>query len=311
MINSLFTIITFYQFKKINNPEKLQIKLKDFCKFNKIRGTIIIAKEGINSTVAGTPKAINLLETLLLKEGFETLESKYSTYKYMPFFRLKVRLKKEIVTLRSKKTVSENIKGKYIRPGNWNDFIKDKNTILIDVRNDFEYKVGTFKKSINPKINSFTEFKHFVDKDLKKFKKSKIAMFCTGGIRCEKASSYMIQKGFKNINQLKGGILKYLETIPKNISRWEGECFVFDNRVSVIHNLQPGTFELCHACRNPLSKKDKQSIKYDKGISCPSCFGKISKEKTKALYERNKQIQISKKKGLHNPYIKYTLRDLY
>ena len=311
MINSLFTIITFYQFKKITNPEKLQNQLKDFCKFNKIRGTIIIAKEGINSTVAGTPKAINLLETLLLKVGFKNLESKYSSYKYMPFFRLKVRLKKEIVTLRSKNAVPENITGKNIRPENWNDFIKDKNTILIDVRNDFEFNVGTFKNSINPKTKSFNEFKNFVDKDLKKFKKTKIAIFCTGGIRCEKASSYMIHKGFKNINQLKGGILKYLETVPKKISRWEGECFVFDNRVSVIHNLKQGSLELCYACRNPVSIKDKKSKKYEKGISCSSCFGKISKEKTKALHERNKQIEISKKKGLYNPFIKYTPSDLY
>ena len=311
MINSLFTIITFYQFKKISNPEKLQIKLKDFCKFNKIRGTIIIAKEGINSTVAGTPKAINLLEILLFKEGFDNLESKYSSYKYMPFFRLKVRLKKEIVTFGTKGVVLKYIKGKYIKPESWNDFIKDKKTILIDVRNDFEFNVGTFKNSINPKTKSFNEFKTFVDNDLKKFKKSKIAIFCTGGIRCEKASSYMIQKGFKDINQLKGGILKYLEKIPKNISRWEGECFVFDNRVSIKHNLKLGTYELCHACRKPLSIKDKKSSKYEKGISCSSCFGKISKDKTKALLERNRQIEISKKKGLYNPFIKYTLNDLY
>ena len=311
MNNLLFTIITFYQFKKITNIINFHAVLKDMCKFNKIRGTIILAEEGINGTVAGTSKEIKLLESFLIKKGFDNLQPKYSYNKYMPFFRLKVRVKKEIVTLRSNKTDPQNIKGNHINPQDWDDLIKNDRTVLIDVRNNFEYKVGTFKGSINPKTENFTEFKKFVNKNLKDFKNKKIALFCTGGIRCEKASSYMIKKGFMDVNQLKGGVIDYLSKIPKKNSSWTGECFVFDNRVTVIHKLKQGTYELCHACRNPISKKDKSSQKYVKGISCPDCFGKISAKKKKALNERNKQIQISKSKGLYNPYLKYTPSDLY
>ena len=311
MNNLLFTIITFYQFKKITNIINFHAVLKDMCKFNKIRGTIILAEEGINGTVAGTSKEIKLLESFLIKKGFDNLQPKYSYNKYMPFFRLKVRVKKEIVTLRSNKTDPQNIKGNHINPQDWDDLIKNDRTVLIDVRNNFEYKVGTFKGSINPKTENFTEFKKFINKNLKDFKNKKIALFCTGGIRCEKASSYMIKKGFLDVNQLKGGVIDYLSKIPKKNSSWTGECFVFDNRVTVIHKLKQGTYELCHACRNPISKKDKSSQKYVKGISCPDCFGKISAKKKKALNERNKQIQISKSKGLYNPYLKYTPSDLY
>ena len=311
MNNLLFTIITFYQFKKITNIINFHAVLKDMCKFNKIRGTIILAEEGINGTVAGTSKEIKLLESFLIKKGFDNLQPKYSYNKYMPFFRLKVRVKKEIVTLRSNKTDPQNIKGNHINPQDWDDLIKNDRTVLIDVRNNFEYKVGTFKGSINPKTENFTEFKKFINKNLKDFKNKKIALFCTGGIRCEKASSYMIKKGFMDVNQLKGGVIDYLSKIPKKNSSWVGECFVFDNRVSVIHELKQGTYELCHACRNPINKKDKNSPKYVKGISCPDCFGKISAKKKKALKERNKQIQISKTKGLYNPYLKYTPSDLY
>ena len=311
MNNLLFTIVTFYQFKKITNIINFHAVLKDMCKFNKIRGTIILAEEGINGTVAGTSKEIKLLESFLIKKGFDNLQPKYSYNKYMPFFRLKVRVKKEIVTLRSNKTDPQSIKGNHINPQNWDDLIKNDRTVLIDVRNNFEYKVGTFKGSINPKTENFTEFKKFINKNLKDFKNKKIALFCTGGIRCEKASSYMIKKGFMDVNQLKGGVIDYLSKIPKKNSSWVGECFVFDNRVSVIHELKQGTYELCHACRNPINKKDKNSPKYVKGISCPDCFGKISAKKKKALKERNKQIQISKTKGLYNPYLKYTPSDLY
>ena len=279
MNNLLFTIITFYQFKKITNIINFHAVLKDMCKFNKIRGTIILAEEGINGTVAGTSKEIKLLESFLIKKGFDNLQPKYSYNKYMPFFRLKVRVKKEIVTLRSNKTDPQSIKGNHINPQDWDDLIKNDRTVLIDVRNNFEYKVGTFKGSINPKTENFTEFKKFINKNLKDFKNKKIALFCTGGIRCEKASSYMIKKGFMDVNQLKGGVIDYLSKIPKKNSSWVGECFVFDNRVSVIHELKQGTYELCHACRNPINKKDKNSPKYVKGISCPDCFGKISAKK--------------------------------
>ena len=310
MINSKFTILTFYQFKQIKDLLLLKSRISDFCKFNKIKGTIIIAEEGINGTIAGISQSIKKFELEIKKIGFENLNPKYSYSKFMPFFRLKVRLKKEIVTLRTKIADPENITGNKIKPENWNNLITDNNTILIDVRNDFEVEMGSFRGSINPKTKSFTEFKSYLKDNLSEAKDKKIAMFCTGGIRCEKISSYMIKKGFKNVNQLHGGILNYLEKIPENNSLWDGECFVFDNRVSVKNELKDGTFQLCHACRAPLSKTQIKSKKYQKGISCPKCYGKISAAKKKSLIDRNKQISIAKRKGLYSPFIKQTVSDL-
>ena len=310
MINSKFTILTFYQFKQIKDLLLLKSRISDFCKFNKIKGTIIIAEEGINGTIAGTSQSIKNFQLEIKKIGFENLNPKYSYSKFMPFFRLKVRPKKEIVTLRTKIADPENITGNKIKPENWNNLITDNNTILIDVRNDFEVEMGSFRGSIDPKTKSFTEFKSYLKDNLSEAKDKKIAMFCTGGIRCEKISSYMIKKGFKNVNQLHGGILNYLEKIPENNSLWDGECFVFDNRVSVKNELKDGTFQLCHACRAPLSKTQIKSKKYQKGISCPKCYGKISAAKKKSLIDRNKQISIAKRKGLYSPFIKQTVSDL-
>jgi len=310
MINSKFTILTFYQFKQIKDLLLLKSRISDFCKFNKIKGTIIIAEEGINGTIAGTSQSIKNFQLEIKKIGFENLNPKYSYSKFMPFFRLKVRPKKEIVTLRTKIADPENITGNKIKPENWNNLITDNNTILIDVRNDFEVEMGSFRGSIDPKTKSFTEFKSYLKDNLSEAKDKKIAMFCTGGIRCEKISSYMIKKGFKNVNQLHGGILNYLEKIPEKNSLWDGECFVFDNRVSVKNELKDGTFQLCHACRAPLSKTQIKSKKYQKGISCPKCYGKISAAKKKSLIDRNKQISIAKKKGLYSPFIKQTVSDL-
>ena len=310
MINSKFTILTFYQFKQIKDLLLLKSRISDFCKFNKIKGTIIIAEEGINGTIAGTSQSIKNFQLEIKKIGFENLNPKYSYSKFMPFFRLKVRPKKEIVTLRTKIADPENITGNKIKPENWNNLITDNNTILIDVRNDFEVEMGSFRGSIDPKTKSFTEFKSYLKDNLSEAKDKKIAMFCTGGIRCEKISSYMIKKGFKNVNQLHGGILNYLEKIPEKNSLWDGECFVFDNRVSVKNELKDGTFQLCHACRAPLSKTQIKSNKYQKGISCPKCYGKISAAKKKSLIDRNKQISIAKRKGLYSPFIKQTVSDL-
>ena len=309
MINSKFTIVTFYQFKKIEDIIQIKNELSNLCKFNKIKGTIILAEEGINGTIAGKSNDISIFESCILKMGFNNYNPKYSYSKFMPFFRLKVREKKEIVTLRTKIADPENITGKKIKPEEWNDFISDKETILIDVRNNFEVEMGTFKNSINPNTKSFTEFKNYLKNDLKGAKNKKIAMFCTGGIRCEKISSYMIKKGFKDVNQLHGGILSYLEKTTKKNSLWNGECFVFDNRVSVKNELKDGTYELCHACRYPLSRDQLKSKKYIKGVSCSNCYGKISESKKKSLMDRNKQISIAKKKGLYNPYIKQTVND--
>ena len=310
MIKSKFTIITFYQFKKIDDVINIKNKLVHFCKFNKIKGTIILAEEGINGTIAGLFENIKKFESHLLSLGFANYNPKYSYSKFMPFFRLKIRNKKEIVTLRSKDVDPENITGKKIKPQDWNNLISDKETILIDVRNNFEVEMGTFKNSINPNTKSFTEFKSYLKNNLKKAKEKKIAMFCTGGIRCEKISSYMIKKGFKDVNQLHGGILNYLEKASHENSLWNGECFVFDNRVSVKNELKDGTYELCHACRYPLTPDSLKSEKYKKGISCPNCFGKISDSKKQSLKDRNKQITLAKKKGLYNPFIKQTINDL-
>jgi UPF0176 protein len=310
MIKSKFTIITFYQFKKLDDILNIKNELVHFCKFNKIKGTIILAEEGINGTIAGLFESIKKFESHLLSLGFANYNPKYSYSKFMPFFRLKVRNKKEIVTLRSKDVDPENITGKKIKPKDWNNLILDKETILIDVRNNFEVEMGTFKNSINPNTKSFTEFKSYLKNNLNKAKDKKIAMFCTGGIRCEKISSYMIKKGFKDVNQLHGGILSYLEKTPHENSLWNGECFVFDNRVSVKNELKDGTYELCHACRYPLPSDSLKSEEYKKGISCPNCFGKISDSKKQSLKDRSKQITLAKKKGLYNPYIKQTVNDL-
>ena len=309
MKNLEFTIITFYQFKKNCNIEKLQNLLNNFCSFHKIKGTILLAEEGINGTVAGLVKPIKLLELEIHNQGFTRLELKRSFYEFMPFNRLKVKIKKEIVTFDGSQLDFENYIGKHVISSEWNTLIEDEKTIVIDVRNNFEIEVGSFEGAINPKTKNFSEFKKYIDKNLSKNKNQKIAVYCTGGIRCEKASSYMLNQGFKNVFQLKGGILQYLEDTSIEESKWQGECFVFDNRVSVKNEMQPGTYELCHACRNPLGLEDRLSKDYIKGISCSKCINKISKIKKLKLKERNKQIEISKKKGLYNPYIKYTPSD--
>ena len=296
----MFTVFGFYKFQKMNNLKKNQ-KLLNNLFFNKgINGSIIISKEGLNGSLSGKNKDIKAsiirLKKILNIKKFDSFNNSISKLK--PFHKPKVKIKKEVVPMDF--IMSNRIKKKntYIDPTKWNKLIKKKETLLLDARKPFEHKVGSFKKSVNPNIGNFRDFPKY----LKKLKKDQpIAMFCTGGIRCEKASVYLEKKGFKNIYQLKGGILNYLKKIKQKNSLWKGECFVFDNRVSLKHGLAQGTYSICGGCREPISVKDKKSRKYEEGVTCPSCFSKLSK-KQKSRF-RMRQSQIYKAKQFGKKYI--------
>ena len=298
----MYLTIAFYQFVSLKNIEQLQKSILKFCQKNKIKGTILLASEGINGTISGKKNNIHeFLEFIKadpsLKGNFKNLEHKESWASKNPFYRMKVRLKKEIVALGVEGISPTERVGQYVNPEDWNALIKDPNTIVIDTRNNYEVDIGTFKNAINPETEAFREFPTFVGKNLKDKKQKKVAMFCTGGIRCEKATSLMLEEGFEDVYHLKGGILKYLETIPKDKSLWEGECFVFDQRVAVTHSLDEGQYDQCYACRHPLSPKELESDQYTKGISCPYCINKLSDKKKAGVTERQKQIMLSKSKG--------------
>ena len=301
-----FTIASFYQFKGVNNPLKLQILLKDFCQFHKLKGTVLIAKEGINGTVGGLDSNIKALIDKLIKLGFILLNKKFSYFPFMPFYRLKIRLKKEIVTFKTESIKVDGNTALFVEPKKWDNLLNSKDVIIVDVRNKYESDIGSFQNSNKSNTNSFTDFKKYVKNNLEKNKSQKIAMFCTGGIRCEKASSYMKKIGFKNLYQLKGGILKYLEEIPSKKSKWKGECFLFDNRVSIKNGMKKGSYDLCHGCRMPINSKNKLSLKYEDGVSCEYCYDKLTFKKKQSLRQRNKQIIIAKKRGLYNPYIRFS-----
>ena len=294
-------IIALYQFCEIRNPRKLQMILKKELKNLQILGTIIIGHEGINGTVSGSETNINkALKFLKSDSRFSDLDIKYSFSNKAPFLRLKVKIKKEIVTMGIDNIKPTTQAGKYLTYDQWNSLLNDEDTILIDTRNDYEYSIGTFKNSINPKTSNFKEFPKWVKKQkfTEEVKKSKnIAMFCTGGIRCEKASSYMKNEGFKNVYHLKGGILKYLENTDIENSLWQGECFVFDDRVSVKQDLTQGDYDLCHGCRMPITEQEKLSNNYVKGVSCSHCVTIKSSEQVQRYKSRQKQINLAKAKN--------------
>jgi UPF0176 protein len=294
-----------YHFVSLPHFEKLREPLLQFCLSRDIKGTLLLASEGINGTVAGSEKSIlELLEYLktdpLFEGNFKNLGHKESWSDKHPFYRMKVKLKKEIVTLGVPGVSPTKMVGKYVKPRDWNSIISDPEVVLIDTRNDYEYAIGSFKNAINPKTNTFREFPEYVKKNFDPKKHKKVAMFCTGGIRCEKASSYMINEGFDEVYQLEGGILKYLEEVDPQESLWQGECFVFDQRVAIKHGLEIGDYDQCYACRYPLSVEDMQSDKYTPGISCPHCFNTHTPEKLKSLTERQKQVILAKKRGLNH-----------
>tara|TARA_B100000749_G_C18447664_1_gene474952 strand:- start:1872 stop:2783 length:912 start_codon:yes stop_codon:yes gene_type:complete len=290
----LHSVISFYKFVKINNPKKLRKSLLDLLLNEDVVGTFLIAKEGINATVSGSDISLKKIMKFLDKQkGFNDIEYKHSCSIKRVFKRLKIKVKDEIVALGKKEIDPSKTTRNYIEPRNWNKLIADPDVLLIDTRNTYEIKIGTFLGAENPNIKNFRDFPNFVKKKLNSKKNQKIAMFCTGGIRCEKASSYLLEKGFKDVYQLKGGILKYLEQNTKKNSRFKGECFVFDERVSVNKKLKNGRYQQCYACRMPISKDDISSIHYKKGISCPHCFSKTSKRQKNRFAERQNQINLS------------------
>jgi len=294
-----------YHFVNVPRFETLREPLLEFCMSRHIKGTILLADEGINGTVAGPEKSIlellNHLKTDPVFEGnFKNLAHKESWSDKHPFYRMKIKLKKEIVTLGVPGVSPTKVVGKYVKPQDWNKIISDPEVVLIDTRNDYEYAIGTFKNAINPKTNTFREFPEYVKTHFDPKKHKKVAMFCTGGIRCEKASSYMLSEGFDEVYQLEGGILKYLEEVKPEESLWQGECFVFDQRVAITHGLEVGVYDQCYACRYPLSQDDMKSEKYTPGISCPHCFNKHTPEKLKSLTERQRQVILAKARGLNH-----------
>ena len=297
----MYSVAALYKFSSITEPEKLQNQIRDKLKGLSIYGTILVGEEGINGTISGKNLKIeSALAYIKSIQGFSEIDIKLSKSELNPFVRLKIKLKKEIVTIGDKSINPNEIVGDYIDPKNWNNLISHEDTILIDTRNDYEYSIGTFKNAINPNTVKFREFPEWVKNqnftDSEK-KNKKVAMFCTGGIRCEKASSMMMKDGFKNVSHLKGGILNYFESIDQKDSLWEGECFVFDDRVSVKHDLKVGTYDMCHGCRMPITDLDKESKEFIRGVACPKCFNSTTEEQKARYMSRQKQVDIAKKRN--------------
>lgn len=291
-------VCALYKFITLENFEEIRQPLLDVMLDNDVKGTLLLAQEGINGTVAGTREGIdNLLAWLKSDERLAELDYKESYDEKMPFYRTKVKLKKEIVTMGVEGIDPKEVVGTYVKPKDWNDLISDPEVLLIDTRNDYEIGIGTFKGAVNPKTETFREFPEYVKQNLDPEKHKKVAMFCTGGIRCEKSTAYLKEQGFENVFHLEGGILKYLEEVDKSETMWEGECFVFDNRVAVDHDLEKGQYDQCHACRMPITEEEKQHEKYEKGVSCPHCYDNQTPEQRQRYIERERQVQLAKARG--------------
>ncbi|WP_367606219.1 rhodanese-related sulfurtransferase [Legionella sp. W05-934-2] len=293
-----YVIAAMYQFVRLDHFRTLQKPLLKVMQQQQIKGTLLLAREGINGTVAGTRDAIDALYAWLKQyPEFKQIQSKESFNEKMPFLRSKVKLKKEIVTMGVENIDPNHSVGTYVKPTEWNALISSPDVTVIDTRNDYEVQIGTFKHAINPNTNSFREFPDYAKQQLNPEKQKKVAMFCTGGIRCEKSTAYLKQLGFDEVYHLEGGILKYLEEVPPEESLWEGECFVFDDRVAVNHHLQKGHYDQCHACRRPITEEQKQSEFYEAGVSCPYCFDALTDEQKKRFAERQRQSELAQQRG--------------
>jgi len=296
---SKIIVAALYKFASLPDYQELQPGLHEFCVKQELYGTLLLAEEGINGTVAGARAGIDALIAFLRADRrLADLEHKESYADEMPFTRMKVKLKKEIVTLGVAGISPINKVGTYVAAEDWNALISDPDVVVIDTRNGYECDIGTFRNAIDPQTTAFREFPAYVSQNFNPAKHKKVAMFCTGGIRCEKASSFMLEQGFEQVYHLQGGILKYLENIPEAESLWEGECFVFDQRISVGHGLKVGDYEQCHGCRHPVSPEEKKSTQFIEGVSCPHCYGKQTEEARARFAERQKQTVLARNRGM-------------
>ena len=294
----MYICAALYKFVELNDYEQIREPLYQTLIDNDVKGTLLLAREGINGTICGTREAIdNVLAYLRSDERFADIDHKESPSDEQAFYRTKVKLKKEIVTMGVDWVDPKNTVGTYVEPEKWNDLISDPEVLVIDTRNEYEYAVGTFEGAVNPKTDTFREFPEYVKEHLDPEKHKKVAMFCTGGIRCEKSTAYLKEQGFDEVYHLKGGILKYLELVPEDTSRWNGECFVFDQRVTVKHGLEQGEYDQCYACRITITQEEMASEHYQKGVSCPHCFDKTTPEQKERYAERERQIQLAKARG--------------
>ena len=291
-------VAALYRFVRLEDFENLRAPLLAFCEARGIRGTLLLAEEGINGTIAGTEQAVSeVLAYLRSDNRLADLDCKFSYNKDRPFLRMKVKLKKEIVTMGRPGIDPNQCVGRYATPEQWNALVDDPECLVIDTRNDYEVEIGTFQGAINPNTTSFREFPEWVEENLDPSKHKKVAMFCTGGIRCEKSTSLLVSMGFEDVWHLQGGILNYLEKTPVEQTRWDGECFVFDSRVSVDHHLKKGSYDQCYACRFPIDVAQKASDLYVPGVSCPRCHDAHSDEQKQRFTERQKQISLAKARG--------------
>ncbi len=295
---SPYVVCAMYKFVTLDNFEDLRQPLLDEMLRLDVKGTLLLAAEGINGTVAGSREGIDaLLDYLRRDERLKDIDHKESYDDDMPFYRTKVKLKKEIVTLGVEGIDPKRVVGTYVKPADWNALISDPDVVLVDTRNDYEVEIGTFKGALDPRTKTFREFPQYVKENLDPEKNKKVAMFCTGGIRCEKSTAYLKEQGFEEVYHLEGGILKYLEEIPQEESLWEGECFVFDNRVTVNHQLEKGDYDQCHACRRPITEADKEHEHYVPGVSCHHCHDEFDDAQRERFRQRELQMQLAKQRG--------------
>jgi len=295
---SSFLVASFYRFTPLDDLESLQEAVRTCCETNEVRGIVLLAAEGINATISGTREGVMaVIEFLRTDPRLEELDWKESTATQRPFRKMRVRLKKEIVTMGMPGVDPACLVGTYVKPEDWNDLINDPDVIVIDTRNDYEVEIGSFKDAVNPDIESFGQLPAWLDDRLDPSQHPRVAMFCTGGIRCEKSTALLRQAGIDEVYHLEGGILKYLEQVPENESLWQGQCFVFDERVSVGHGLEEGSYELCRGCRRPVSPQDRASEHFVEGVSCPWCHDRTTSLQKANYAQRQQQIDLAKERG--------------